>query len=340
MRKSLIILDEIHAYDAETFGLIKGLIKRLHKHYDARFCIMSATFPKVLKRELSFLNAKELIEDRKVLAAEYSKRRRTRIEHNESYVSQNLQELISYYEIGKKVLIVMNTVKRAQNIFRIIQKIFMDKHYSCKDLMLIHGRFTFGDRSRLERRLTDKNIHPPNILVATQIVEVSLDIDYDVMFTEACYPDSLVQRAGRINRGGNLGNKGEGLIRVFLPEGWYENKDRSSLPYDKELLSASILMIKDRAAKITSEYDYITLTDDFYNKNWKSSPEAEKRYEEIWQELSYIYKADLSEEKMMDLLRTRSGMVNVTAYSRTHWDMIVDFEHKIGSIPSSKIDEI
>ena len=52
MRNSLVVFDEIHAYDAETFGLIKGLIKHLQKHYDARFCIMSAKFPKVLKREL------------------------------------------------------------------------------------------------------------------------------------------------------------------------------------------------------------------------------------------------------------------------------------------------
>jgi CRISPR-associated endonuclease/helicase Cas3 len=148
------------------------------------------------------------------------------------------------------------------------------------------------------------------ILVATQIVEVSLDIDYDVMFTEACYPDSLVQRAGRINRRGKLGNNGEGLIRVFLPEGWYENKEKNSFPYDQVLLSASIAMIKDRAPKITTEYDYITITNDFYNKNWiSSSKEAQERYEEIWQELSYIYKANLSEEKMIDLLRTRSGIV-------------------------------
>jgi CRISPR-associated endonuclease/helicase Cas3 len=335
MKKSLAIFDEIHAYDAETFGLIKGLIKHLHKHYDTRFCIMSATFPKVLKKELSFLNAKELIDDRKALHAEYKRMRRTRIEYYEGYISQNLEELIScYYEKDKRAMIVMNTVKRAQEIFRILQKLFSDKGYPQDDLMLIHGRFTFGDRSRLERRLTDtKSSKPPKILVATQIVEVSLDIDYDVMFTEACYPDSLVQRAGRINRRGDLGNNGEGLIRFFLPEGWQENKEKSSLPYDEKLLSASIALIKDQAQKITSEYDYITLTDNFYNQNWKSSKEAEERYEEIWQELSYIYKADLSDEKMIDLLKTRSGILTVTAYSRTHWNKIIEYERKISSIP-------
>ena len=158
---------------------------------------MSATFPKVLKRELSFLNAKELIDDRKDLVAEYKKRKRTRIEYNESYVSDHLEELIScYYEKCKKVLIVMKTVKRSQNIFMMLQNIFSARGYPQEDLMLIHGRFTFGDRSRLERRLTDTKGTLPKILVAIQIVEVSLDIDYDVMFTEACYPDSLVQRAG------------------------------------------------------------------------------------------------------------------------------------------------
>jgi CRISPR-associated endonuclease Cas3-HD len=123
MKKSLVIFDEIHAYDAETFGLIKGLIKHLHKYYDSRFCIMSATFPRVLKRELSFLKAKELIENKKDLATEYKKRRRTRLEYNESYISQNLEQLIyCYYQKGKKVLIVMNTVKEyLYNVTRYFQ---------------------------------------------------------------------------------------------------------------------------------------------------------------------------------------------------------------------------
>ena len=99
-------------------------------------------------------------------------------------------------------------------------------------------------------------------------------------------------------------------------------------------------MIKDKAPKITSEYDYITMTNEFYNKNWTSkSKEAQERYEEIWQELSYIYRPDLSEEKMIDLLRTRSGIISVIAYSRTHWNKIVEFEHKISSIPHSNTDE-
>jgi CRISPR-associated endonuclease/helicase Cas3 len=109
--------------------------------------------------------------------------------------------------------------------------------------MLIHSRFTFFDRRILERRIFDY----PKIVVATQVVEVSLDIDYDVLFTEACYLDSLVQRAGRINRRGNLGNNGEGVVRVFQPEG--------SLPYISRMLENSIRLLRDEAYTISSELD-------------------------------------------------------------------------------------
>jgi hypothetical protein len=99
-------------------------------------------------------------------------------------------------------------------------------------------------------------------------------------------------------------------------------------------------MIKDKAPKIRSEYDYITITNEFYSKNWTSeSKEAQERYEEIWQELSYIYRANMSEEKMIDLLRTRSGIISVIAYSRTHWDKIVEFEKKINGIPTNCVDQ-
>ena len=79
----------------------------------------------------------------------------------------------------------------------------------------MHGRFTFSDRRKLEKRIFEY----PNIVVATQVIEVSLDIDYDILFTETCYLDSLVQRSGRINRFGHLGNKGQVLVNVFFPEG-------------------------------------------------------------------------------------------------------------------------
>jgi CRISPR-associated endonuclease/helicase Cas3 len=194
---------------------------------------MSATFPDALKNELSFLAVKELV-TKGILESEFKKRNRTHIEFSNSYVSQNLDDIINSYLEGKKILIVMNTVRRAQDVFRRLRTLMEENNYPPNDLMLIHSRFTFRDRRNLEKRIFDY----PRIVVATQVIEVSLDIDYDILFTEACYLDSLVQRAGRINRYGNLGNNGEGLVNVFLPE--------NTLPYESSMLQNSVKLVLSR----------------------------------------------------------------------------------------------
>jgi CRISPR-associated endonuclease/helicase Cas3 len=324
MKNSLIIFDEIHAYDAETFGLIKALILHFQKYHSCKFCIMSATFPEALKKELYFLNAQELV-NQKVLMEEYKKRRRTQFEFHEEYLSNAIDSIFDLFVQNKKILVVLNTVSKAQDIYIKLKQLLLANKFSPDNLMLIHSRFTFLDRRTLEKRIYTF----PKIVVATQIIEVSLDIDYDVLFTEVCYPDSLVQRAGRINRFGKLGNNGEGIIKIFLPEGWQEDAKRASLPYDERLLNKSIDIMKERSNTITSEYDYIEITNSFYNQNWVSSDEAEKRFHTIWHKLNFIYRAKLSEEDMIELLRTRSGILTVQSYSDTHYDFIMELDKQL-----------
>ena len=333
MRRSLVVFDEIHAYDAETFGLIKTLIKHLYCHYDCRFCVMSATFPNVLRNELAFLEAKELI-SHDDLKSEYSKRRRTRLEFHESTLHDNLETVLTSYHNGKRVLVVTNTVKRAQNIFLSLEKLMSEQRYPAKDLLLIHSRFTFRDRKNLESMIFDY----PRIVVTTQVIEVSLDIDYDEMFTEICYPDSLVQRAGRINRNGKLGNNGQGTVHLYLPEDWNSNKNVGSLPYDPELLGSSISLLREESSSIVSELDYLDLTNRFYDQYWDRSIEAEERFEEIWNQVHFIYRANLSEEGMIKLLRTRSGIMTVNAISRSHWEDISNLDKQLcaASAPEKK----
>ncbi|MDF0681932.1 MAG: hypothetical protein P0116_13320 [Candidatus Nitrosocosmicus sp.] len=88
--------------------------------------------------------------------------------------------------------------------------------------------------------------------------------------------------------------------------------------------------------KLLSELDYIRLTNRFYDENWKSSIETEQRFGKIWKAVSYIYRVDLSDIKMQQLLRTRSGMVTVNAYSRSHRDIISHLHDSLLSLPSIK----
>ena len=93
-------------------------------------------------------------------------------------------------ERGKsiKILIVVNTVKRCQDLAKALRMF---------DPVCYHSKFVFLDRYKKEKHiLNDK----PRLLIATQVVEVSLELDYDVMHAECATFDALVQRAGRVNR--------------------------------------------------------------------------------------------------------------------------------------------
>lgn len=104
-------------------------------------------------------------------------------------------------EANEKLLIVCNTVKKSQEIFRQLKQTFGQHSH-----MLIHSRFRRKDRAKKERCLRDefegKNGEGlrPCWVVATQVVEVSLDISFDRMITDCAPIDALIQRFGRINR--------------------------------------------------------------------------------------------------------------------------------------------
>lgn len=73
----------------------------------------------------------------------------------------------------------------------------------------------------------------------------------------------------------------------------------------------------------------MNLTNRFYDQFWSRSEESEERFEEIWNQVHYIYRANLSEEGMIKLLRTRSGIMTINAYSRSHWDEILNLDRQL-----------
>ena len=97
---------------------------------------------------------------------------------------------------NKKVLVVANTIDESIRLYKILKS-----RYSDKNKVLLHSRFKRKNRNYKETLLFDKSFLANGcIVVSTQVVEVSLDIDFDVLFTYCCPLDSLLQRMGRINR--------------------------------------------------------------------------------------------------------------------------------------------
>lgn len=186
MSGGYFIFDEIHAYDPEVIAQIKVLIEFSVKYLNVNICLMTATLPSFLKKDLA-----EVIGSYTEITAEkdvYQMFIRHRVIVNEGLLFDHLSEIQKRLNSGEKVLVVCNTILQAQEIYKKLE-------FSRK--VLIHGAFNGVDRNQKELELKSEDV---KLLVGTQAIEVSLDIDFDVIFTELAPLDALLQRFGRVNR--------------------------------------------------------------------------------------------------------------------------------------------
>ena len=191
MSQGLFIFDEIHAYDPHTTALILTMIKKLREDYNAKFCIMTATMPQFLKQMIN--EALGQLTPVEMDAQERNRFTRHRVVLLDNSIHEAIPLIEERLMQGQRVMVVCNTVNQAQNVFQKLQSV-------TDNAKLLHSRFILRDRERIEQELGDADL-----LVGTQAVEVSLDIDFDCLFSEPAPIDALIQRFGRINRKGRKG---------------------------------------------------------------------------------------------------------------------------------------
>ena len=191
-----VILDEIHTYASETQAIVLKIIEIL-KSIGCRIHVGTATMPSVLYNKiLELLGGTTEVYEVSLPDETLSTFNRHIIHKVKDYDSCD-EVFNNAIRENKKILIVCNQVKRAQQLYDNICE-----QYPNVDSMLIHSRFRRGDRANLETALKDEfNMsNDACVVVSTQVVEVSLDISFDVMVTECAPIDALIQRFGRINR--------------------------------------------------------------------------------------------------------------------------------------------
>jgi CRISPR-associated endonuclease/helicase Cas3 len=186
MSGGLFIFDEIHAYDPHTTALILTMVEQLHKNYSALFCIMTATMPSFLKQMFAEVLEKTTAVDMPLEQRdEYT---RHKLHLLDGGILDAIPDIKERLERRERVMIVCNTVRQSQLIFEQLRDFESNAG-------LLHGRFILRDRERIESKLANYNL-----LVGTQAVEVSLDMDFDVLFSEPAPIDAMIQRFGRVNR--------------------------------------------------------------------------------------------------------------------------------------------
>ena len=191
-----IILDEIHTY-SETIQAIVLKIVEILCDIDCRIHIGTATMPTVLHdRLVAILGGKEYVYEINLLDEVLETFNRHIIFKAKSF--ESLDNIIEEAkEKNQKILFVCNQVKRAQKFYECLVE-----RYPNVSKMLVHSRFKREKRNQLENDLRNiyNNSSEVCMVVSTQVVEVSLDISFDLMITECAPIDSLIQRFGRINR--------------------------------------------------------------------------------------------------------------------------------------------
>ncbi|MBL4608232.1 MAG: CRISPR-associated helicase Cas3' [Pseudomonadales bacterium] len=222
----VLILDEVHAYDAYTNELLKRLIE-FHAAFGGSVILLSATLTLHQRQELvqafygkpassptsSAINSTHyplltqasasLSPSEYPLATRDSVKRRVEVVfcHEETRVIEQIKTALGQ---GQSVCWIRNTVPDAREAWRQLDEC---EWVDSAKLHLFHSRYALGDRIAIEDQMLEY-FGPQStpvqrkgrVLVATQVVEQSLDLDFDLMITDLAPIDLLIQRAGRLKR--------------------------------------------------------------------------------------------------------------------------------------------
>lgn len=307
---SRLVIDEVQAYDPKACAIIVKLIEWIHK-LGGKSLLMTATLPEFVRQQIKRVIPEEEIKEINIYEDEKDKLQRffkhkfeireiEQVNHSRKtqfkLPDEELDKIVKYAREGKRVLVVLNTVEFAQDVFNTLKEKFDGP------ILLLHSRFTINDRESKEKELSKlfSNPKPPDekegkILVATQVVEASLDIDADVLFTEICPFDALVQRMGRVLRRyfyshGKVIDKSKNEIKELAEEFkafgngsnvyiWlfkFENEKPQSVfesgmgkVYNEELILLTFDQLKSQLKSQfgeISEYQKYELTKNYYEK--------------------------------------------------------------------------
>ncbi len=300
---SKTVIDEIQAYSPEIVAVIlKGL--QMINNLNGKFMVMTATLPRIYKEKLEEMGIK----------FEYNEFIKDMIRHKiqlvDSGIEEDLEE-IKENSKNKKVLIIVNTINKAIEIYKKL------KDKDVQNVNLLHSRFIQSDRSEKERNIKEfsKNRDEAGIWITTQIVEASLDIDFDMLYTEMSTLDSLFQRLGRCYRSREYCEDMPN-VKIYI-------KDTSGVGYiyDKEIYEKSIELLKPYNEEIIQEKVKIDLVDKLYSKEMLRGTEFYKKFKEAFKILDNIIDYDTSKKDAQHILR---NIDNVDVIPKSVYDENLD----------------
>ncbi|CAM3537006.1 CRISPR-associated helicase/endonuclease Cas3 [Hydrogenibacillus schlegelii] len=229
--RSLLVVDEVHASDAYMTHLLEALVRHHHRIGGYAMLISATLGASARQRYLRAAGgAGENVGWASAVEAPYPRitladgsglavpsGREKRVRFTLLPLAQKLEEvaaeIIRHLRSGARVLVVLNTVSRAVSLQKMIEAhpdlnqewLFRCRGHQGREVVTLHhGRFAPEDRVILDacvsRRLGRGSEGGPILLIGTQTLEQSLDLDADVLITDLVPADVLLQRVGRLHR--------------------------------------------------------------------------------------------------------------------------------------------
>lgn len=352
-----VILDEVHAYDAYMTTLLERLLEWLAS-LGTSVVLLSATLPSARRKALTEAYAKGLGADNGTSAPHkryprvmWLTRSHTEAESVETSGRSRKHLLIEWvdgtvpsdksesFSLGERlkaalkdggcVAVICNTVVRAQNVYLALKRYFPDMaDDGFPELDLLHARFLFQDREKRERRALQrfgKGDRPVKraVLVATQVIEQSLDLDFDLMVTGMSPVDLLLQRAGRLHR--HVRTRPPGLeqphlwvCRPQVDDGVPQFEQGTKAVYDHHVLLRSWLELHDRRVVRIPE-DVEELIEGVYGEQ-ECPPNLPGPLRQAWGETRKEQEHAIEAEKN----EARDRWLNHPKYEGHLWRLIAD----------------
>ena len=303
-RNALFVFDEYHLFTPKMMHVLRAFIETFGAHYRFSTLFMSASpsfyYKNLLMRSLSG-NIRDF-----VLGEEYHRLRR----HNIVVRNARLESAIEDDEVstaiygtlnrGGRVLILANTVDKAIDVYLKLKSAVRSMN---KNIVLLHSRFSVIDRFKKE-----EHISAADVLVSTQVAEVSLDVSFDLLVTEVAPIPSIIQRLGRVNRYGVRA----GSVNVYICT------DTDEKPYFKSEMEASRRILRDHCEDIreSGEGVYLSVLREYGQMLSKILYGAsESFYEEIktfFEEgIKCFYAVERTEEEILSEIRENADVMAI-----------------------------
>lgn len=263
---SKVVLDEIQAYSPDLLAYIVIGLRKI-KDVGGKFAILTATLPPFIKdcieKEIGPIKYEKFIkgEDRHNLKIENS-------EIDADFIYSH------YSENGGKTLVVCNTVKKAQEIYKKLKEIGIRN----EEIELLHSKYLKKDRLEKEKKILEfgkTEVIGNKIWISTSLVEASLDIDFDFLFTELNDLSGLFQRLGRVNR---KGKKSVERINAFvfteINKNLFINGEKGFI--DKDIFTLSKVALSEVDGILSEEEKYSLIEKYLTSDNLKKSSFMDK----------------------------------------------------------------